>query len=366
MVIFKENIDEAKQRMDAWWDHELVDRPVIAYTIPKEIRAEAGWDGWYIARHPDSIEDTLDLFEKSHLDTEFLGEQFPIFWPNYGAGAMALVLGAASEFKSDTVWFYPKEPISLDEVTSFLEATEMNANNPWYERMVRITEYAARRAGSTYQVGVTDLGGILDILASFLDPKDIFYAMKNKPDIIDTCRAIILEKWHAMYDAMAGIIQEHCGGTSAWMGLWDRKRWYSIQCDFCYMLSPKWFERFVLPDIAEQARRLDHTIYHLDGVGQLPFLDKILDITELTGIQWVPGSGKPPMGDDAWMPVYKKIQAAGKNIEAGTSPELLAKMYRELDPRGLYVNAHFPGKLYAEFFLPSFMGGMGGIDDEES
>ena len=105
-------------------------------------------------------------------------------------------------------------------------------------------------------------------------------------------------------------------------------------------------------------------IYHLDGVGQLPYLDKILEIPELTGIQWVPGDGKPLMGDEVWMPVYKKIQAAGKNIEAGTTPELTAKMYRELDPKGLYVSTGYLGKIWAEFYLPPFLGGLGGIDEE--
>nr|MDO8110194.1 hypothetical protein [Candidatus Sigynarchaeota archaeon] len=365
MVVYKENIDAARSRMDAWWNHEATDPPVMAYTIQKEIRVDFSWDGWYMAKHPDAIEDALSIYEKSIVGTEFCAEQFPIFNPNYGAGIIACVLGADSVFKSQTTWFFPKKPLKLDDIVAFLESAEMNMNNPWYARLVKITEYAAKRAKESYQVATTDLGGVLDILASFLEPKDIFYAMKNKPDLIDACRAIILEKWNKMYDALTSITLEHCGGTSAWMGLWDRKRWYPMQCDFSYMLSPKWFKRFVLPDLAEQAKRLDHTIYHLDGVNQLPFLDDILAVPEITGIQWVPGDGKPPMGADVWMPVYKKIQAAGKNIEAGASPELTVKMYRELDPRGLYVSTHYPGKIWAEFFLPPFMGGRGGVDDDE-
>jgi len=36
MDTLKEDTDEAKNRLDAWWDHEIIDRPVICllYTSP--------------------------------------------------------------------------------------------------------------------------------------------------------------------------------------------------------------------------------------------------------------------------------------------------------------------------------------------
>ncbi len=363
-MLYKEDDEDAKERMAAWWDHEILDRPVIAYTYRKpDVPAAASWDSWFMAKHVDAIEDALDLWEKSHNGIEFGGEQFPVFWPNYGAGIMASLFGAECTFKSETVWF--SRPTSLDEIVPLLEGAQMNKNNPWYARLLRITEVASRRGEGKFQVATTDLGGILDILASFLSPRDIFYAMRKNPGLIDTCRAIILEKENQVYDALTRIILEHCHGTTAWLSVFNAKRWYPLQCDFAYMLSPAWFKRFVLPDLVTQCQHMDYAIYHLDGVRQLPYLDDLLAIPELTGIQWVPGEGKPPMGADEWMPVYKKIQAAGKNIVAGTSPELTAKMYRELDPKGLYVACGYPGKIWAEFFLPPFMGGKGGIDDED-
>ncbi len=67
------------------------------------------------------------------------------------------------------------------------------------------------------------------------------------------------------------------------------------------------------------------------------------------------------------MPVFKKIQAAGKNI-VGTDvlPENIARMYNELDPSGLYVVSIIPAKVIADFCLPAFAGGMGGVEDDEA
>ena len=62
----------------------------------------------------------------------------------------------------------------------------------------------------------------------------------------------------------------------------------------------------------EDARRLPNTIYHLDGIGELPHLDQILAIPELNAVQWVYGTGQP--GPYAWVDVYQKIINAGKQI----------------------------------------------------
>ncbi len=362
-MLFKEDMDVAKQHMDAWWDRESFERPAIRYTYPKEVRV-GGSDHWHLAKHPDGIDDALDASELDFAATFYGAEDIPRFNVNYGPGIMACVLGATLEFKSQTAWF--SRPTALSDIVPVLESAEMNMNNPWYERLVRVTSVAARRAKGAYQVGMTDLGGVLDILASFLSPRDIFYAMRKKPGIIDACRAIILEKWEKVYNALQAATEAGSGvrGCSAWMNVWCRKHWYPLQCDFAYMLSPALFKRFVLPDIVTQTEHLDYAIYHLDGVGQLPFLDDLLAVPRLTGIQWVPGDGKPPMGDDTWMPVYRKIQAAGKNIEAGTSPELTVKMYHELDGNGLLVGTRYPGKIWADFYLPEFMGGCAGRDED--
>jgi len=134
-----------------------------------------------------------------------------------------------------------------------------------------------------------------------------------------------------------------------------------MQSDFCVMLNQKYFERFVLPDLKEQAEHMDHSIYHLDGPEQIRFLDDILKVVD--GIQWVPGAkpGMPQDGADEWMPLYKKIQKAGKNIHMTLLDcPVVPKVYNQLDPKGLFVYAVFITKSLAECYLPKFMGGNGG------
>ncbi|GAG04559.1 unnamed protein product, partial [marine sediment metagenome] len=119
--------------------------------------------------------------------------------------------------------------------------------------------------------------------------------------------------------------------------------------------------------IIKQSDHMDYAIYHLDGPKQLIHLDDLLSIPSLTGIQWVPGAGALPSIDEKWMPVYNKIQAAGKLLIVDnpleTSSHHIARLYKKLDPTGIISIIAFVGQLDAEYYLPEFLGGKGGIGD---
>jgi len=364
-VIVKEDLEEAKERMKSWWDHETTDRPTIAYNIPetpnsaRALIASSALN-YDLGKNWDGIDSVLDTFENNSDGLVWGGDCIPRYFPNYGPGAMAAVLGVTPEFKSGTIWFHRKT--NVKDIVPLLENAKLNDNNEWYLRLKRTTEIAAKRgAKHNYCVAMTDLGGILDILVSFLGPQEIIIQMRRNPELIDTCRAIILEKYLKLYDELQNIINKYVDGCDTWLNLWCPKRYYTMQSDFCVMLNQKYFERFVLPDLKEQAEHMDHSIYHLDGPEQIRFLDDILKVVD--GIQWVPGAkpGMPQDGADKWMPLYKKIQKAGKNIHMTILDcPVVPKVYKQLDPKGLFVYAVFITRSLAECYLPKFMGGNGG------
>ena len=359
-MVFKEDIEESKERMKAWWDHEIIDRPVLAYYFPKK-RGKLGayldivGENWDLAKDYEGIENALDGFEKRAEITYYGGESMPRYFPNYGPGIVAAIFGVKPKFQSSTVWF--SRPTKIEDITEYLESIKLNQSNEWYSRLLRITEYAAKRAGRNYTIAQSDLGGVLDILSAFLGPTNMILTMKRKPEIIDTCRSIILEKLLHVYDKLQDIIDKYGDGCISWLNVWCGKRSYTIQCDFSAMLNPKWFKRFALPDLVAQAEHLDYAIYHLDGPNALPHLDSLLDETAITGIQWVPGAGSAPMGSEEWISLYKKIQNAGKNLVIDASPEQVSNLYKNLDSKGLYVRTFYRTEFIANLYLQKFMGG---------
>lgn len=360
----KEDIAEAKERMVAWWDHEIIDRPAISYYYPKRSGSMGGYmdaigQDWTLGQNFDNIELALNGFEKRAIKTYFGGESIPSFFPNYGPGIVAAVFGVIPKFKSETMWF--SRSTKIEDIIQVLESTKLNHNNEWYARLLRITTQGSERAAENgYQFSITDIGGVLDILSSFLGPTNLILAMKRQPQVIDICRQILLEKLLQIYDDLHAIIQKSCKGINSWLNVWCPKSWYPVQCDFIAMLNPKWFKRFVLPDLITQIEHMDYAIHHMDGPYQIPFLDDFLSIDQLNGIQWVPGAGNQPSGSNEWLSIYKKIQKAGKNVVIDTLPENVTHLYKQLDPKGLYVRVGFSSEIAANFYLPSFVGGQEG------
>ncbi len=85
MSIYKEDIDEAKERLKAWWDHEIIDRPYIAYYLlsdSKNIVMEYLFEYFgmprYLAQNWDKFDKFLSIVE------EILGNlSFRWSRPNY-------------------------------------------------------------------------------------------------------------------------------------------------------------------------------------------------------------------------------------------------------------------------------------------
>jgi hypothetical protein len=357
-MALKADAKDAKERMKAWWDHEILDRPVIGYTYRKlNFRPSVAYTSWDLAQNYDDIATVHKNFIHNALNQKWGGETFPNFWPNYGPGIVAAVFGVVPEYKSNSVWFH--RPTPINEIVPLLESVQLNGNNVWYSRLLRVTEYVAKRCDGQYSVGISDIGGVLDILSSFLGPTEIIVAMRRNPGIIDTCRSIILEKLMKVYDDLQDIIDRYDLGSNGWLNVWCSKRYYTIQCDFGAMLSPKYYKRFALPDIVAQAEHMDYAIFHLDGPNALPHLDDLLSQPAITGIQWVPGIGQPSFESEKWFPLYRKMQAAGKNLVIDSSPMGLSYLYKNLNPKGLFVRTYTLYHFLAKIYLPKFIKGWG-------
>lgn len=65
-------------------------------------------------------------------------------------------------------------------------------------------------------------------------------------------------------------------------------------------------------------------------------LDLLLEIPELSAIQWQPGAGQPMAIE--WIPLLKKIQDKGKSICIDAQFEHVPSLLEHLSTKGLYLN----------------------------
>ena len=236
---------------------------------------------------------------------------------------------------------------------------EYDPQNMWWKRVKDITAAITERWQGQLAASVTDLGGNLDILASFRDTQRLLVEVVDQPEEVDRLVAQITRLWIRYYNELDAIIRPTCRGTSCWTPIWSTGKTYMLQCDFSYMISPRMFERFVVPDLTACCDTLDHGFYHLDGKGEIPHLKHLLGIERLRGIQWIPGDGQP--APDEWLPLLKRIRDGGKLCQVFVSPAGARRIVQNLGGKGflfvIYDDKHeFVQAERAEAFLKPLQG----------
>jgi 5-methyltetrahydrofolate--homocysteine methyltransferase len=320
--------DRIQRDWMAWWNHEL-DRPMVVVDV-YEWQGKSfipQFEGWDIEQDIFPIEALLDHYQKILENMYFYGDSWPRWWPNFGAGIIAGFQGATVGVDENTVWFEPSEKRGLDDIN--LHYAE---NNFWWRWVKALTKAAVARWGSQITVATTDLGGNADILASLRGTQNLLMDLYDAPEEIDRLVAETTQLWIRYYDELYKIIKIANNGTTSWAPMWSPGRYYMLQSDFAYMISPPMFERFVLPDLEAICNHLDYGFYHLDGKGQIPHLDMLLAIENLCGIQWIPGDGAPP--PEEWLPLLKRIRDSGKLCQVYVSARGARTIARELGGKG--------------------------------
>lgn len=323
----------------AWWNGEL-QRPLVylSVTHPLDRQKPMGYHSNYPLELP--ADRVVDAYEPWLCSTRYYADAFPWMWVNFGPGIMAGFLGCDVNSVTDpaeTVWFNPARQASISELD-----LRYDAENRWWKRVQAVTAALVERFGSMLQVAHTDLGGNLDILASFTTTEQLLFDVVEQPEQVLRMVDQITGLWLRYYDEQEAIIRRACRGTSSWAPIWSPGKTYMLQCDFSYMISPKMFERFVMPDLARICDHLDHGFYHLDGKGEIPHLDHLLSIERLRGIQWIPGDGQPT--PDRWLDLLKRIRDGGKLCQVFVDPEGALRIVRNLGGKGflLVVSASEP------------------------
>ena len=301
-----------------WWKGEL-GRPILPLTIsgadpgrpmPKNpLLHFTNCADFSIT--PDAIIDRMDYDLSTY---EYYGDSFPCVKMQYfGPGVGAAFLGATLEPADNTVWFHLDKKVPIQD----LHLT-YKENNVWLNRIKDIYRAGMKRWGGSVCMPMTDIGGGLDILASFLGTEGLLFEVLDNPKEVKRLCVEITDLWLRFYSELNDIIKDQ-RIFSDWSSILSEKPSYMLQCDFSYMIGSDMFTEFVYDDLDKISKTLGGAFYHLDGIGEIVHLDSLLSINGIKGIQWIPGAGEPETRD--WSDLYKKISAAGKKIMAGFSFE---------------------------------------------
>lgn len=311
MNTWKTNLEETKKRYTDWWNQKGVvvnmwehfqngvtphaDVPMPAE--PKDLNQRwfdpqwrAEYLDWYVAH--------------SCLKADML----PVANTQLGPGSLAAILGGVFEGGEDTIWIHPN-PGYTDDIT-------FDENHPNWLLHKELLKACKAKAQGHYYVGMPDLMEGLDVLAAIKGTDKVLLDTVMQPDVLERQMQQINDIYFKVYDELYDIIREGDEMAFCYFSSWAPGRMSKLQSDISTMISTDDYRRFVQPFIREQCRKIDYTLYHLDGVGATHHLPALLEIKELNAIQWTPGVGEPQGGSPKWYDLYRKILDGGKSIMA--------------------------------------------------
>ena len=323
---------QALARVEAWFAGELLDRPPVRFSRHNVDYAggeeNAGRWPHLKARWYDE-EYQVGRFLRGLEGKRFLGETFPVFWPNLGPNVFAGCYGSDLRFGEVTSWAEPiiaqmGRPVAFDWSSEYLAKLES------------MTRLALEHAPGRFLVGYTDLHPGIDWLAALRGSQALCLDLFDDPDAVQAYLKQGTADFLALYDRFDALLKAHGQPSVSWMDIPVMGRMHIPSCDFATMISTKHFRAFVQPWLAVETQAMTHNVFHMDGKGIARHLDAVLELPNVQAIQWVQG-----VGDDLpimqWVPLIQRIQAAGKGVVVDLDRAELDAFMEAVRPQGIFL-----------------------------
>ena len=321
------------RRVYAWYDHEVLDRAPVRFSQAARDLPPAGegkrWPDlesrWFDARY--QVEHYLSCLEAS----SYLGETFPVFYPNLGPNVFAAMLGGQLTFGEATSWIKPS-------VETMEEAARVrfDEGNSYYRKILEITDCALEKCEGRFLVGYTDMHPGLDCVDALMGTETMLLNMVDDPDIVKALGEICTREFFRAMDLFHEKLVAKRQLSVSWMQIPFYEPMHIPSCDLGAMISNPMFREFALPMIREEIKHFRRNIFHLDGRGVAVHLHDILALNEVQAIQWVQGAGStsPIM---QWVELIRRIQAAGKSVVVGLTLAELEPFLDAVRPEGILL-----------------------------
>ncbi len=327
----KPDCAEALERVATWLKGDVLGRPPIRFSAHNSeygSRDRSLGRSWPDLEHRwRDVQYQIDLYEHDLPHGSYLAETFPIYWPNLGPGVYAAMHGCHVAFGEVTSW---TEPVAD------LRSVAMDWSHRSIADLDAMTKLSIERSQGRWYTGYTDLHGSLDCLADWRSPQQLCLDLMDDEDLVDDLQVIAEESFVPVFDRYDAMLKAAGQPSCNWMGIPVDGRLHIPSCDFAFMISPAQFRRFYEASLGRELAAMTHNIFHLDGKGVARHLDRLLADPRINAIQWVQGCGddQPIM---QWLPLIKKVQAAGKGIIVDLKPDELDGFIRATGREGIYL-----------------------------
>lgn len=329
----KPDLFESMKRVYAWYEGEILDRVPVRFAGHNEefnvVDDSSRWptlqDRWF------DTEYRVEKFLEEVRTKSFLGETFPVFWPNLGPNVLAAMLGGELQFGDVTSWIAPfvSGPEDFHKV-------RLDRDSVYYKKLTELTDYALERCDHAFMVGYTDMHPGVDCVDAIYGTTQLCLGVYDEPEFIKQLAERVYDPFIELMDEFHAKL--HAAGqlSVSWLNVPSYETMHIPSCDLGTMISREAFDELELPGVRREVEHFRHNIFHVDGPGVARHIDSLLEVDGIQGYQWVQGVGEDrPIANS--LDFVRKIQERGKGVIVDLQPEELERFMDEMSPRGVYL-----------------------------
>lgn len=320
----------ALPRLAAWWRGEPVDGPIVRYGYPRQALpspspSPAPASDW--ERMRTDLETAFRRAEAMLSNIVYRGDAVPGMGASIGH-SIGSFLGCQLRHDPRTIWTEP----CMAAIDDSIDVTAWRHDARWAQLRTMLSHFVREsrgRCGVGYYIG-----GVISAISLMRGTTEFLADLAESPRSVEALRDRLLPQWFAMAEELERLLPPAAGQWLPFL-VWAPGRCVFCECDVSSMFSEAMFRRFVVPEVRAMAKWAEFSFYHLDGPGADRHLDALLEIPELTCIQWIRGTNGGRAVD--WLPLLRRIQAAGKHLYVECPLSELEPMLDALSPARLML-----------------------------
>ncbi len=209
--------------------------------------------------------------------------------------------------------------------------------NPWFLKLLELTEAFVKNAAGRYPVTMTVLKGPSEIMTAMRGYEQLCLDFYDAPKEVHRLASFCTDIWIEVARRLFEIIPSFEGGYAApRLEVWAPGQLVRFEEDAVILFSSSTYREFIREYDRRIASSFDYALMHTHS-GDSKFIEDLLDMEELPAIQVTIDPNGPPYKE--LIPVLRRVQEAGKVLIV--THELrdvdLNILAAELSPNGLVL-----------------------------
>jgi hypothetical protein len=267
------------------------------------------------------------------------GDQFRMLTAYWYVPWLEAICGCPIWYVRDSGTMYAELPCGgLDAAA----AVRVTRENPWLQKLREFYLVLRDLCGDRYPLGVAmPMRGPIDLLAALVGVEAMCLAFAESPQRVAEALRVLTDLWIRVVSEQIELLPPFRGGMAGCeqYGLWAPGTNAVTQCDLAVAISPRTYARFLKPCDERICASMEHPIIHLHSAA-MHVLEPVLAVTGFAAIQVVvdPGPKDPTLPE--LLPLFRRVQAAGKPLIIHGTTTLRADLdalLAGLSPQGLCV-----------------------------